>query len=91
MRKFKQLSRDKRLKLEGYLQANISKREIAKLLGVHISTIYREIKRGEYVHLNSDYTTSLKYSSDKADLQYRESLKNKGPGLKINKDFELIN
>ncbi len=86
---FNHLTRDKRLKLEAYLKANISKKDISLLLGVHISTIYREIKRGLYEHLNSDYTITTKYSCDKADIIYRENLKAKGSDLKINKDFEL--
>ena len=38
--------------------------EIAEYLHVHRSTIYREMKRGEYTHRNSDYTEELRYSSD---------------------------
>ena len=49
MRTFKHLTKTKRLQLEALLRAGVSKREIANVLGVHISTIYREIKNGEYV------------------------------------------
>lgn len=90
MRQFKQLTKTKRLQLESYLRINLSKKEIAKLLGVHISTIYREIKKGEYEHLNSDLTTEIRYSSDMAENKYQENLKCKGQALKIDKDFELI-
>jgi IS30 family transposase len=50
-RQFKQLSKTQRNQLEMLLKAKVSKKEIAEFLGVHISTIYREIKRGEYFYL----------------------------------------
>ena len=43
MRRFKQLSRADRLKLEALLKAGHGKQEIADQIGVHVSTIYREI------------------------------------------------
>ena len=88
---FNHLTKTKRLQLESYLKINLSKKEIAKLLGVHISTIYREIKRGIYEHTLTDLTTEIRYSADKAEEQYREYLKEKGQPLKIGKDFELVN
>lgn len=56
MRRFKQLSRADRLKLEALLKAGHGKQEIADQIGVHVSTIYREIKKGTYTHTNSDLT-----------------------------------
>lgn len=45
-RDYKCLTITKRLQLEALLRRNVSKKEIAEFLGVHISTVYREIKRG---------------------------------------------
>ena len=56
MRRFKQLSRADRLKIEALLKAGHGKQEIADLIGVHVSTIYRELQRGRYPHTNSDLT-----------------------------------
>lgn len=56
-RTYKQLNWTSRIKLETMLKHGHSKKEIAEELGVHISTVYRELKRGTYEHLNSDYTT----------------------------------
>lgn len=67
MRNFNHLTKTQRLQLEAYLKIKMSKKEIANLLGVHISTIYREIKRGEYQHLKSDLTIEIRYSSDMAE------------------------
>lgn len=64
-------------------------KEIANNIGCHISTIYRELKRGRYEHRNSDWTTEERYSPDIADEKYRENLAAKGPGLKIGNDIEL--
>ena len=52
-----QLTRADRISLEALLKAGHGKTEIARQLGVHRSTIYNELKRGEYEHRNSDYTT----------------------------------
>lgn len=65
--------------------------EIAKILHVHRSTIYNEIKRGQYEHRNSDYTTELRYSSDLAQRRCEENLKVRGTQLKIGNDLKLAN
>jgi transposase, IS30 family len=62
---------------------------IARALHVHVSTIYRELKRGEYIHLNSDFTTEKRYSPDIAQARYAENLKAKGAGLKIGSDRQF--
>ena len=71
MRNFKHLSFCDRLQIEALLKAKVSKKEIAQILGVHISTVYRELQRGSYERLNSDYTTTIRYSPDIAEQQYR--------------------
>lgn len=91
MRRFKHLTKTKRLELESYLKIKMKIKEISKLLNVHISTIYREIKRGLYVHTLSDLTTETRYSSDLADIKYQDNLKSKGQDLKIGNDYELAN
>lgn len=90
-RTFKQLTKADRIKIEALNKAGHSKQEIADQLHVHRSTIYRELKRGTYTALNSDYTTEEKYSPDIADDKYRENLKSKGGTLKIGNDIKLAN
>lgn len=89
MRRFKHLSRSDRLVMDIMLRDKKKKKEIAERIGVHVSTIYREEKRGQYEHLNSDYTTEMRYSPDIAHQKYKENLKAKGPGLKIGNDRKL--
>ena len=62
-RKYKQLSKNDRISMETLLNKGHSVQEVADYLHVHRSTIYREMKRGEYVHRNSDYTEEVRYSS----------------------------
>ena len=74
-RSFKHLSKTQRNQLEMLLKANVKKTEIAEYLGIDLSTVYREIKKGAYKHRNSDWTESVRYSADKADYKYRKMLK----------------
>ena len=90
-RRFKQLTKADRLKIEALDKAGHTPPEIAKQIGVHRSTIYRELARGRYTALNSDLTTEERYSPDIAHEKYRANLKEKGAGLKIGNDIELAN
>lgn len=85
---FKQLKFADRLKIEALLKAKHSKREIADILHVHRSTIYNEIKRGQYEHTNSDLTTEMRYSPDIAQKKCEENLRVRGTQLKIGNDLE---
>jgi IS30 family transposase len=86
MNKYKHLTFTDRLKIEAWQKFGIKPAQMAAELGVHISTIYRELKRGVYTHLNSDYTEEERYSPDIAEEKYRSNLKAKGAGLKIGND-----
>lgn len=88
-RRFKHLTWNDRLKIEAFLKCGKSVQEIADEIGVHRNTIYNEIKRGRYVHKNSDWTEEERYSPEIAQAAYKEHLAAKGPGLKIGKDYRL--
>ena len=89
MRHFKQLTKTDRLNIEKWLREGMKKGEIADRLRVHRNTITNELKRGQYTHLNSDWTTETRYSADIADQRARDNLKAKGAGLKIGNDREF--
>jgi IS30 family transposase len=89
MRHYKTLTWSDRLKIEAWLKIKTPKSVIAEALGVHISTVYREIKRGQYERLNSDYTTEWSYSPDIAEKKKQENLRAKGADLKIGHDMEF--
>jgi IS30 family transposase len=49
---YHQLTWNDRLKIEARINIGYKPQRIADELGVHVSTIYRELKRGTYEHLN---------------------------------------
>ena len=55
-RRFKHLSWNDRLRIESFLKCGKRVQEIADEIGVHRNTIYNELKRGRYIHRNSDWT-----------------------------------
>ena len=87
-RQFKHLSKTQRNQLEMLLRAKVAKRKIAEYLGVNLSTVYREIKRGAYLHRNTDWTEEIRYSADKSDYKYRQMLREKGSQIKLGNDYE---
>lgn len=88
---FRQLQWEDRLRLEALLMAKTPVKSIAQILHCHISTVYREIQRGRYEHLNSDYTTQECYSAELAQNKYEMGLLNRGVDLKIGNDLALAN
>lgn len=83
------LTPTKRIQLDAFIRAGMKPTDIAKELGVHHTTIYRELKRCTYEHLNSDYTTETRYNPEGAQARYEANLLAKGPELKIGNDYEL--
>lgn len=87
---FSHLTKGDRYKIENALNMGHTPKEIAAELHVHISTIYREIKRARYVHLNGDtWIYEERYNPDAAEERYRNNLSAKGAPLKIGNDFAL--
>ena len=67
-RTFKHLTKNDRLRMERWLNKGMKPREIADKLRVHISTVYRELKRGEYERLDGDtWEMVTAYSPDIAE------------------------
>lgn len=90
-RKFRHITYSDRILLEIRLKDGKKIADIAKEMGFHIRTIYKEIKRGEYLHRNMDYTHEHRYSADKAQIRADEMKKKHGAELKIGKDIKLAN
>ena len=89
-RTFKHLTKNDRLRIERWLRRGLKPREIADRLRVHISTVYRELGRGQYERLNgATWEMETAYSPDIAEAKYQAHLREKGPELKIGKDHEL--
>lgn len=88
---YKNLTWEKRIRIEALHNAGHSAKEIVAQLGVHHSTIYRELKRGKTTKRNSDWTESEIYSPNLAQDKAKENQKNKGRPLKIGSDYSFVN
>jgi len=87
--KYKHLSERDRYRLEGYLETGLCVKQIAKKLNSHISTVYREIKRGQVKRIRSDLTEYLTYRANTAHSDYQSKVTNRAHSLKIEKYKEL--
>lgn len=91
------LSYTQRLKIESGINDKHSVREIAEHVGVHISTVYKELKRGEYEKRQTvydcigqrSYKTVKTYSADIAQQRFEYAQTAKGCPLKIGLDHCL--
>ena len=86
---YKHLTFRERLRIETRLKDGWSPQKIADELGRHVSTIYREKKRGLGVQRTTDLIDYECYIPDIAQNKYEENFPNKGPGWKIARDPKL--
>ena len=89
-RKYRRINSYDRQRIEALYNSGHSVRYIAEALGFHVSGIYYELKHGFYMHRNSNWTETKKYSAYKADRYSKYQQTSKGPDLKIGNDYELI-
>lgn len=99
----KNLTYTQRLQIEALLNAGLKKQEIAERVGINVRTLYYELKRGSYEHINkvknyrsfklNDYkiVKSSQYSAEKAQQRYNFVCTARGTDLKIGSNFEFIN
>ncbi len=87
--KYKHLSERDRYRLEGYLETGLTVKQAAGKLNSHLSTIYREIKRGQVKRINSDLTEYWAYRANTAHNDYERKVTNRAHQLKIEKYKEL--
>lgn len=98
MRRRKNLTFTQRLQIETLYNAKKTKKEIAQILGLHLCTIYRELKRGAYVHANKHDTfwygvrieKQVRYSAQISQDRYNALCSAKGRPLKLGKDFAFV-
>lgn len=88
MKHYHHLTRDQRIKIEILKKKKFSVLEIAEEIDVHVSTVYRELKRGMYFrkHHKTSRKKIVAYSADIAQTKYQYNLKNKGKLSKIKSD-----
>lgn len=78
-----------RIKISVLRNHHVPVLEIAKELGCHRSTIYKELKRATYEHHNSDWSTEIRYNPEQAQIIHEFNQSAKGPALKIENDHEF--
>lgn len=88
---YKHLTYNDRLKIDLMIRHGHSVGEIAAEIGCSLNTIYNELKRGRYMHRNSDLTEEERYNPDGAEERYRRLKREKGRGLKIGNDMQFVN
>lgn len=88
--KYKHITIRERYKIEGYLEAGMSRKRIAELIHKDYSTICREIKRGMVKQILKEYHEVYVYRADYAQLMYEEKEQNKGRKSKLLKNPELV-
>lgn len=87
----KYITEAERYKIEAWLQAKLTPKEIAALLDKSLATVYNEISRGLTEQLDSrTYTVRKVYLADVAHNKYLKNRENKGTNLKIGKDMKLV-
>lgn len=91
MRHYKTLTWTDRLQIEAWLKTKTPVKEIARQLETTISTIYRELKRGEYFGLSTDWKLERRYSPERGEQWKQDRLRAKGGDLKIGNDIEYAN
>lgn len=92
MKKRRNLTHTQRLQIETLNNAKKTKKEIAEILGLHLCTIYRELKRGAYNRLNgSTWETFVSYSAQISQDRYDNLCSGKGRPIKLGKDWAFVN
>ena len=76
MRTYKHLTKTDRLRIEKWLKMGMKPREVADKLRVHVSTIYRELKRGETGGLDRNLRKA--YNPVLAQQRVQENFKRRG-------------
>jgi len=89
-RKYKHLTERERYKIEILLKEKFKPIEIAQRMGRGIRTIEREIAKGTVLLVNQHLIYRKEYCADAGQRIYEENARNKGPGLKIDKDYKLV-
>jgi len=87
--KYHHLSEKDRYKLEVLMERKISVIEIAKSLGRHRATVYREIKRGKIDRIDTELKKKEVYRANVSQRRYEERVVNRERDLKIGKDREF--
>lgn len=89
--KYSQINREQRIKIEALYNSKMKPVDIAKQIGCHFTTVYRELKRGKTIQRNSDdWSEKEIYSYDKGQIIYEDNKRKCGRMKIIQEDEEFI-
>lgn len=83
MKNYNQLTQDQRYELERLISHNVEKTQIATELGVHVSSIYRELKRnrdgrnGKYSAKLAQHKCDHRHSKKRKSIRFTQEVKQK--------------
>ena len=97
-KKEKHLTFADRLKIENLEESNqilpkekrMTRKEMAKIIGCGLSSLYRELRRGRVTLRDSHWKEYTTYSAHIAQEDYDLQATNKGPQLKLQDDYRFV-
>ena len=90
MKKNKNMTMLIRGKIEVLYNSGMPVKEIAKIIGYCERAVYTELRKGYYMHTNTDLTETKKYSADKAQKVTDYNNTAKGCPLKLGNDWDFV-
>ena len=90
MRCRKKLTYEERIIIEKLYSKGVPVKVIADTLDVSFQSIYRELKRGLYDRLTSEFETVASYSADIAHQNHVWKSSGKGSQLKLQNDYAFV-
>ena len=89
-RTFRRITYQDRLKIEALYNASMPVKKIAEEVGFHFTCIYKELKFGFYMHKNTDWTYTKRYSADLAQQHSDFNTAGRAKDLKIGNDYKFV-
>ncbi len=89
-RTFRRFTYQDRLKIEALYNAKMPVKKIAAEIGFHFTCVYKELKLGYYMHKNTDWTYTKKYSADLAQEHSKFNTAGRAKDLKIGNDYKFV-
>ena len=89
-RTFKRFTYQDRLKIEALFNAKVPVVQIADQIGFSFSCVYKELKLGYYMHKNTDWTYTKRYSADLAQQRSNFNTAGRAKDLKIGHDYKFV-